>query len=420
MSACVGKKILLLSLLDWTVALDDQRERSKLSLIANTPSNMTSPPLGFSASAEQYSGSGAPSHDRDSPVSSFPLSPRNSLSNGSAYVLGGVIPVVPTLPTPPRVHYELPEFLRADYAAGSCSPLIKRTLPQIEHGSLKSCRDTGILQQLPSITNSSIEAHASHHHAPKRASSRARAYASGGSRTVSYDHGFHVGRRTPGRPYRGLFRSSDTRVNNEGEVAISVTSANPRTAAFKDVQARPLFDSAKLNSSLDCCDNTGASVPNSLSVVMPSPSFSAREPYDPYLSSGPLSPHLRNSISSSLSSTWSPIEPSPSLTSFGSPYGSPGVPIPIPRPPYQILPTPNALVSQQDTPQPSVEVDGYTIIRNAVSPALVREVVASIYKGLSVTARYETERIYTTPIPAYKVRDEFVSVCHSSSFQLWN
>ena len=375
---------------------------------------MTSPSLGFPASAEQYSGSGAPSHDWGSPVSPVPLSPRNSLPNGSAYGLGTATPVVSTLPTLPKVRYELPEFLRAECAAGSSSSLIKRKSPQIEHGSLTSCYHNGNSQQLPSITNSSVDAHAPHHHASKRASSRVRAYASGGSRTVSYDHSFHDGRRTPRRPYRDLLRSSDTRVNDEGEVAISLRSAIPRTAAFEDAHARPLFDSARFNSSLDCCDNTGASVPNSLSVVVPSPSVSAREPYDPYLSSGPFSPHLRSSISSSLSSTWSPIEPSPSSTSFGSPYGSPGVP--IPRPPYQILPTPDALVSQQDTPQPSVEVDGYTIIRNAVSIALVREVVASIYKGLPVTARYETEKIYMTPGSAYKVRDEFVLVCHSSSF----
>ena len=109
---------------------------------------------------------------------------------------------------------------------------------------------------------------------------------------------------------------------------------------------------------------------------------------------------------------------SPSSSSFGPPYGSHGVP--IPQTPYQILPTPDALVSQQNTPQPSVEADGYTIIRNAVSPALVRGVVACIHKGLPVIAEYETEKIYETPSPGRKVRDEFVLVCHSSSFQLWN
>ena len=388
---------------------------------------MTSPShssLGLSASAEQSSERGAPSSE-DSPVSLVPLSHRNSLPDGSSYILGTVLPVVSALPAP-GVHCELPEFLRAECAVGSRSPLIKRTSPSTEHGSLKSHCDTGSLQQFPSATESSTGAHTSHHHAPKRASSRARASASGGSRTVSCAHGLHilhVGRRTPGRPYKDLLRSSNPRVNDEGEVAMSVTSADPRrTAFFESAHARPPFDLAGLNSSSDSCDDTGASVPNSPSVVVPSPSFSAREPCDSYLSTRPLSAHLRKPISSSLSSTalmpWSPIEPSPLSSSFGSPYGSPGVP--IPRPPYQILPTPDALVSQQNTPQPSVEADGYTIIRNAVSPALVREVVASIYSGLPVTARYETEKIYRMSIPAYKVRDEFVLVCHSSSFQLWN
>ena len=388
---------------------------------------MTSPShlsLGFSASAEQSSERGAHLHDwssEDSPVSLVPLSHRNSLPNDSAYILGTVLPVVPALPAP-RVHYELPEFLRAECAVGYHSPLIKRTSPSTEHGSLKSNCDTGSIQQLPSVIKSSTGAHTSHDHAPGPPSSRARASASGGFRTVSYAHGFHVGRRTPGLPYKDILRSSDPRDNDEGEVAISVTSANPRTTAFKGAQARPPFESAGLNFLSDSCDDTGASVSKSPSVVVPSPFFSAREPCDSYLSARPLSAHLRNPISSSLSSTaltpWSPIEPSTSSSSFGSPYGSPG--LPIPRPPYQILPTPDALVSQENTHQPSVEADGYTIIRNAVSPALVREVVASIYKGLPVTARYETEKIYTTPIPAYKVRDEFVLVCHSSSFQLWN
>ena len=391
---------------------------------------MTSPShssLGFSASAEQSSEHGTPllvhkwSSD-DSRVASGPLSLRNSLPDGSAYIRETAVSGVSALPAP-RVHFELPEFLRAECAVGSRSPLVKRISPPIVHCSLKSHCDTGILQQLPSLTKSSTGVHSSQHHASKRASSRARASASGGPRTVSDAHGFHVGRRTPERPYKDFLRSSDLRVNDEGEVAMSVTSANPRTTAlFEGAQARPPFESVGLDSSSDSSDDTGASVPNSPSVVGPSPSFSAREPCDSYLSTGPLSAHLRNPFSSPLSSTtftpWSPIEPSPSSSSLGSLYGSPGVP--IPRPPYQILPTPHALVSQQNTPQPSIEADGYTIIRNAVSPALVREVVASIYKGLPVTARYETEKIYTTPITAYKVRDEFVLVCHSSSFQSWN
>ena len=365
---------------------------------------MTSPSHLSPGSAEQSSESDAHLHYwsyQASPVSAVPLSLRNnSRPDGSAYILGTRAPVVSALPAP-RVHCELPDFLRAECAVGSRSPLIKWTSPPIEHGSLENYCDTGILQQLPSIFKFSAGAYASQHHAP---------------------HGFHVRRRTPGHPYKDLLHSSDPRVNDEGEVAMSMTSAKSRTIASASGQARPPFESARLNSSSDTYDGTGVSVPDSLSVVVPSPSFLACEPCDPYLSTRPLSAHLRNPISSSLSSNaltpWSSIEPSPSSSSSGSPYGSPGVP--IPRPPYQILPTPDALVSQQNTLQPSVEADGYTIIRNAVSPALVREVVASIHKGLPVAARYETEMIYTTPIPAYKVRDEFVSVCHSSSFQLWH
>ena len=364
-------------------------------------SKMTSSSPRLSASAEQSSEYGAPYNNwscENSSVSAAPLSLRNSRPDGSAYILGTRVPVVSALPAP-RVHCELPEFLTAECAVRSRSPLIKWTSHPIEHDSLKSHCDTGILEQLPSITNFSTGAHASQHHAP---------------------HGFHVGRRTPKHLYKDLLHSSDPRVNDEGEVPMSMTTAKSRTTASESAQARPPFEFAGLNSLSDPCDDTGAWIPNNLSVVVPSPSFSAREPYDSYLSTGPLSAHLRNPVSSSLSpnalTPWSPIEPSPLSSSSGPPYVSPGVP--IPRPPYQILPTPHALVSQQNTLQPSVEADGYTIIRNAVSPALVREVVASIYKGLPVTARYETEKIYTTPIPAYKVQDEFVLVCHSSSFQL--
>ena len=394
------------------------KQRSILSLSANTASNMTSPShsfLGLSASAERSSGRGAPTPDWGSPVSSGYVPLGNYLFNGSAFILGTELPVASKLPAP-RIQIELPDFLKAECAEGSRSPLLQRTSPPIEHGSLKSYCDPGILQPLPSITKSSTEVHASHRHAPKRkrASSRARAIASDEYRRVSHAHGFHAGRQTSGRSYKDPLRPSDPRVHSEGEAAISATSANPRTAALEGAQARPPFQT-------DSRDDTGASVPNSLSVVAPSPSSSACEFCDSHLLTGPLSAHLRNSISSSLSSTaltpWSSIEPSPSATSFGSLYGSPGAPIPRP---YPILPTPNALVSQQDAPQPSAEADGYTIIRNAVSPALVREVVASIYKSLPVTATFETEKIYTMPNSAYKVRDEFVLVCHLPYFQLWS
>ena len=164
------------------------------------------------------------------------------------------------------------------------------------------------------------------------------------------------------------------------------------------------------SSSSSSRERSGTSIPSSPSSVTSNPSYTSRELDDSRLLPNTCSAYpLRSPPSPTPSPPWSPTG---SLTASGSsslPYGSPGVQ--IPPTPYQILPTPKPSESRQDRAFSSVEADGCLMIRRAVPPALLQDVVGMIYKGLPVMARQETEQMYETPIQALRVRDEFVLVC---------
>ena len=164
--------------------------------------------------------------------------------------------------------------------------------------------------------------------------------------------------------------------------------------------------------------HTGTSRPYDRNLVAANPSFpipsflgSPSFLVSPsFLGSRSVLPNLPPPPRSSVApAPWSPRKSMTESSPSSLPYGSPGVP--IPATPYQTLPPPNASPTQRHPFQPSVEADGYQIIRKAIPPALVREVAAFVGKGPPVIARYDTAQLYVTPVEAFRVRDEFVSVC---------
>lgn len=179
--------------------------------------------------------------------------------------------------------------------------------------------------------------------------------------------------------------------------------AGNASAPYLGVLATPEFSSAGSLPSSHSRGPLDTSIAITSSLASPIPTFSARE----LTSLRHSNPSLPLSHSASNSTPWSSHEP-PFLTPSHHPYGSLGVPIPLP--PYQTLPTPDPSTSQLNLNRLVVEVNGIVFIRNAIPLALVREVVASINSGLSVVTKFKTLQIYGPSIEADKVRDEFILV----------
>ena len=345
------------------------------------------------------------------------------------YLLGKLVPVTSAFPGPSEASEPLgaPSVTGLTYPELS-SPSAKRPASQTELRSSKSRRDSPSSRSsyIPTSSTGAQFTPASLHNEPKRASSRARASTSEGPKTLTHNRESHVRKRLPGRPRKNPFHPADlvkptgTCVDEDGDSRMCVTSPH-HTTVLNDVHERfPFINAFQVPVALEhrptgpahSHGHTGASNPNNPSLVAPSPSFSPREVRDLHSFTGRRSayqpPRLSPSNSSIPSTPRSPTEPLRSSSSSDALYGLPGIPIPLP--PYPILPAPAALASQQYPVQPSVEADGYIIIRNAISPVLIRDVLTSIDKGLPVFARWDTAQTYATPIQAFKVRDEFVLV----------
>lgn len=421
---------------------------------------MTSPPLKTMSSAEQspepreseaaqalsqlqtqqpdHSLVVAPAED-----SSVPPSPHVSLAHHSDS-LHRSLPSAnssifsPALPAPGDDH---PRWLGPSIIGPQSQELpsrsAKRTASPIGLRSTKSRRDGQGSQQPFDVPTSSTGAQptpAPYQHASNRAPSRARAraLASAGSRALPDPREPQAERRLAGRPrknppdqaYPGPFTGAPLHYGAGG----AMMPPHPFHNTFKASTPSDLRSAG----SLDYREQVGASIPNdpslatqrsSLSQPQGFPSFAAnrtglsRPPPGSSTPHGP-SAHLLPS-GSSIYTPWSPNNPPSSSGSFSLPYGSPGVP--IPPPPYQILPMPNSSRPQAPVKHSSatrapdqsssVEADGYMMIREAIPVALVREVVAIIGRGLPVNMRSETAYTYATPVQAYRVRDEFVKVC---------
>lgn len=345
------------------------------------------------------------------------------------YLLGKLVPVTSAFPGPSEASEPLgaPSVTGLTYPELS-SPSAKRPASQTELRSSKSRRDSPSSRSsyIPTSSTGAQFTPASLHNEPKRASSRARASTSEGPKTLTHNRESHARKRLPGRPRKNPFHPADlvkpagTRVDEDGDSRMCVTSPH-HTTVLNDVHERfPFINAFQVPVALEhrptgpahSHGHTGASIPNNPSLVAPSPSFSPREVRDLHSFTGRRSayqpPRVSPSNSSITSTPRSPTEPLRSSSSSDALYGLPGVPIPLP--PYPILPAPAALASQRYPVQPSVEADGYIIIRNAISPVLIRDVLTSIDQGLPVFARWDTAQTYATPIQAFKVRDEFVLV----------
>lgn len=427
---------------------------------------MTSPshtPVGPLASAEHSSGireaeavqalsqlqrqTPTVSSAEDTPLSSVPHSPSPQLSlpygfpnspgsSRASLSSANSLPTSPPFPAPAggyNFRRGAPGPLRDPSITGPHTQELpsrstKRSASSTELRSPKSRCDSQGSQQPSNLPTSSIGAQSTpniYHHTPKPASSRARATASAGSRTPTNAHEPQAGRRLAGRarknpPHLADYRSTTgARVVDDGDVAMSMVS--PFQNTFR-VLAPLEVRSAGPPSSLAYREQAGASLLNDPNLVASSPLLSSQR--SPFFG-GPRSAYPRPHPGSftahdvptlhSPSPSSTPYTPGPpakltsSSGSFGLPHGIPGIPI-LP-PPYQILPTPSASASHDSVLFNSAKVDGYLTIRNAIPVALVREVVKIMGKNLSVKMMLETAQIYSTPIQAYVVRDEFVTVC---------
>ena len=164
-------------------------------------------------------------------------------------------------------------------------------------------------------------------------------------------------------------------------------------------------------SSLGYRGHAGSSFSSGQNSIPPSPSMSAREYINTPSSSGPPSGLPRLPMSSSRSPTALTQFSAAKSTSMRS-YGLPPYPPPslsdLP-PSYHNLPTLQSVL-QQAAVQPSVDADGFMVIRGAAPVEQVREIVAMIANGLKVVTRSETTQVFGMPLQAYRLRDDFVNV----------
>ena len=231
-------------------------------------------------------------------------------------------------------------------------------------------------------------------------------------------------RRFP-TPQANLRPSTGARDDN-GDVRMSTLSAPPQRPDLLDLQVPlPAFStygartpseilSAGPASSLGYRGHAGSSFSCGQNSISPSPSMSAREYLNTPSSSGHPSglPGFPDT-----SSSWPPASKTNPSTSqstslkkktFGlQPYPPPalsGLP-----PSYQNLPTLQSVI-QQASVQPSVDADGFMVVRGAVPLEQAQEIVAMIANGLKVITRSDTTLVYGMPLQGYRLRDEFVNV----------
>ena len=205
----------------------------------------------------------------------------------------------------------------------------------------------------------------------------------------------------------------------------STSSAPPPRPDLLDLQAPlPHFNpfgartpsevlSAGPASSLGYRGHAGSSFSGGQNSIPPSPSMSTREYINTPSSSGhpPELPRFPDNPSSFFPNPNAIPSTSKSTSlkkTFGlQPYAPPALKG-LPQS-YQNLPTLQS-VFQQAAAQPSVDADGFMVIRSAVPTEQVRDLVAMIASGLKVVNRSEMAQNYGMPLQAYRIRDDFVNV----------
>ena len=225
-------------------------------------------------------------------------------------------------------------------------------------------------------------------------------------------------------PQATLRPSTGAREDN-GDARMHTLSAPPRRPDLLDLRAPlPQFStfgdrtpsevlSAGPASSLGYRGHAGSSFPGGQTSIPPSPSMSAREYINTPSSRGHPSGLPRHPDATSSWLPASKVKPSTSQsTSLKRTFGLPPNPPPaltgLPQS-YQNLPTLQSVIEQAAV-QPSVDADGFMVLRGAVPVAQVQELVAMIANGLKVVTRSETTLVYGMPLQVYRIRDEFVNV----------
>lgn len=390
----------------------------------------------------------AVSSAEETPLSSVPPSPQVSLAYGSPHPPGSFHASLPSAdsslfsPAPPAPGDEASRWFNPSTIRPQSAKLpsrsVKRIASPIELRSPKSRRDSHGSQEPLDMPTSSTGAQLSpapHQHDPNRASGRARAPASIGSRAPTNTREPQAGGRLARRPRKNPPQPADPGRFVGAPIyygpGVGMIAPYAFLNSFKTSTPREL-GSAGPPSSLGYREPVGSSFHNDPSLAAQGPPLSQPQgftfprhrsghPSPPPGSSAPreVPAHLSPSTSYPVYPPWSLAKPSSSPGSFSLPYGSPGVA--IPPTPYQMLPAPKSSGSQAPVQRSSsfqapaqsssVEADGYMMIRNAISIDLVREVVAVVERGLPVSKRSETASTYMTPVQAYRVRDDFVKVC---------
>ena len=295
----------------------------------------------------------------------------------------------------------------------------KRAAPSTEFRSTKSRRGSPDLQYPPDTPTTSTGAQstpAPYPFTPFGSSSRAPA--PGLVTPTFFQEPPTVKRRTRKFP--------TSQANLRSSTGARAESAPPQRPDLLDLQA-PLprlstfgartpseILSAGPASSLGYRGHAGSSFFSGQNPIPPSPSMSARE----YINTPSSSEHP-SGLSSfpETSSSWPPVSKTNPSTSqstslkkktFGLQPYPPSALSGLPSA-YQNLPTLESVIQQANV-QPSVDADGFMVIRGAVPLEQVQEIAAMITGGLKVITRSEGALVYGMPLQGYRLRDEFVNV----------
>ena len=302
----------------------------------------------------------------------------------------------------------------------------KRAAPSTDLRSTKSRRgspDSQYPHDAPTASTGAQFTPAPYPFTPFASSSRAPGH---GPVTPTFQEPLTVKRRTRKFPTpHAQLRPSTGAHDDRGDARMSASSAPPQRSDLLDLQAPlPPFStygartpsevlSAGPPSSLGYRGHAGSSFSGGQNSIPPSPSMSAREYINTPSSSGHPSglPRFPETSSSYLRNP-NAIPSTSKSTSLKKTFGLPPYPPPaltgLPQS-YQNLPALQSVIEQANV-QPSVDADGFMVIRSAVPAEQVRELVAMIASGLKVVSRSEMAQNYGMPLQAYRIRDEFVNV----------
>ncbi|KAM0805956.1 hypothetical protein BDR22DRAFT_829780 [Usnea florida] len=342
---------------------------------------------------------------RNAPPASSPVenTPLSSISNSSQSSFG---------------------YSSLDLSASGDSPTLgeipsrssKRAAPSTEFRSIRSRRGSPDSQYPPATPTTSAGA---------QSTPAAYPFSTGLVTPTFFQEPPTVKRRTRKFPTpQATLRPSTGARDDNGDARMHTLSAPPQRPDLLDLRAPlPHFStfgdrtpsevlSAGPASSLGYREHPRSSFPRGQNSIPPSPSMSARGYINTPSSYGHPSGLPRHPDATSSWLPASKVKPSTSQsTSLKRTFGLPPNPPPaltgLPQS-YQNLPTLQSVIEQAAV-QPSVDADGFMVLRGAVPVAQVQELVVMIANGLKVVTQSETTLVYGMPLQVYRIRDEFVN-----------